>query len=287
MTATLPGLSPTAVLSASDFRRFSELAYTACGINLQQGKEQLVSARLAKVMRVRGIHSFDEYYRFVTADTTGKALEAMIDSLTTNHTTFFREPGHFEFLRQRVLPELERRRRFAIWSAACSTGEEPYSILFSLLDHLGDPALQRVRLLATDISTRVLARAERGLFENQRVASLSQDYLRKYFLKGTGNWADWLMVKKAIRDRIDFRRFNLVKGFHQPARFPVIFCRNVMIYFDSQTQAKVIHSLSECLEPGGYLFIGHSESLGSIAHDLVFIAPAVYRRKGSLKDAAR
>ena len=273
-------------LSQTDFRKFCELAYSTCGINLQQGKEQLVSARLTKVMRTRGIKTFDEYYRFVTGDTSGKALEGLIDTLTTNHTGFFREPAHFEYLKSKVIPELKQRRQISIWSAACSTGEEPYSIFFSLLDHLGESALGWARVLATDISTRVLARAQRGLFENDRVASLGRDYLRRYFLKGAGEWSDWFMVKKPVRERMEFKRLNLVEGFHQPGKFPVIFCRNVMIYFDAKTQAKVVNSLSECLEPGGYLFIGHSESLGSLAHDLTFVAPAIYRRKGKLGSAS-
>lgn len=269
-------------LSTADYRKFCELAYSTCGINLQEGKEQLVTARLLKVMRTKNIATFDDYYQFVKGDSTGKALEAMIDSLTTNHTSFFRETAHFDFLKAKILPEIKDRGEIAIWSSACSTGEEPYSLAFTLLDELGEAALPRVKILATDISTRVLARASRGLFESERLSGLNREYLRRYFLKGDGQWGDWFMVKKKIREHIEFKRFNLVEGFNQTAKFPLILCRNVMIYFDTKTQTKVVNSLAGCLEPGGYLFIGHSESLGGITHDLSFVAPAIYRRNGSL-----
>ena len=275
---------PSPILSAPEFHRFCALAYRACGVKLQPGKEELVTGRLLKVMRSLHIGSFDEYYRFVRADNTGQALEALIDALTTHHTGFFREAGHFDYFASTILPEIQHRSQISIWSAACATGEEPYSIAFSLLDRLGEPALKSVEILATDISTRVLARARRGLFEKDRVSNLTTDYLRRYFQKGAGRWSDWFMVKRAIREQMEFQRLNLA-GFEPAAKFPLIFCRNVMIYFDSETQARVVNSLAQCLEPGGYLFIGYSESLSAIPHNLEFISPAIYRRRGNLSQS--
>lgn len=273
-------------LSPASFRKFCELAYQACGINLPEGKEQLVVSRLLNVMREEKIANFEEYYEFVRSDSSGKALEAMVDSLTTHHTGFFREPTHFEFIEKEFLPEIGNRDEIAVWSAACATGEEAYSLLFTLVDSLGESALPRIKVLATDVSRRVLEQAARGLFESGRLSGFDSKYLRRYFLKGQGSWSNWFMVKKQIRDRIDFRHSNLIKDFSITGKFPLILCRNVMIYFDSKTQAKVVASLSSCLEPGGYLFTGHSESLGGTAHSLSFVAPAIYRREGSLSKAA-
>ena len=282
MTSGLQNSSLGPRLSAADFRKFCQLAYRVCGIKLQEGKEDLVAARLLKVMRAAGIDSFQDYYRFVEQDCTGEALEELIDTLTTHHTGFFREAGHFDYFTSNILPEIQNRRRISIWSAACATGEEPYSIAFSLLDRMGEPALRQCSILATDVSTRVLARARRGLFEGDRVSNLAGDYLRRYFQKGAGRWSGWFMVKRAIREQVEFRRFNLVNEFSPPGQFPLIFCRNVMIYFDAPTQARLVQSLTRCLEPGGYLFIGYSESLGGIPHDLESVAPAIYRRPGKL-----
>lgn len=273
-------------LSAAGFRKFCDLAYSSCGINLQQGKEQLVAARLLKVMRALNIATFDDYYRFVKSDRSGKALEAMIDFLTTNHTGFFRETAHFDFLKSTILPLVERRGEIPIWSAACSTGEEPYSLAFAVTDALGERALPRLKILATDISTRVLSRARRGVFEAERVSNINRDYLRRYFLRGEGHAIGWYMVKKAIRERIQFRRLNLTGDFEAKQKFPLILCRNVMIYFDAATQTKLVNALTACLEPGGYLFIGHSESLGSITHNLSFVAPAIYKHPGTLKGSS-
>ena len=271
-------------LTAKEYEQIRQLAYQKVGIDLQEGKQQLVAARLTKQIRFLGLRSFEEYYRHVTEDRTGKSLEAMIDALTTNHTSFFREQAHFDFLKSVLLPQIQNRSQIAIWSAACSTGEEPFSIALTLLDALGEASRARIRILATDISTRVLAQAERGAYQAERFGNLSHAYLRRYVLKGEGRWSDWFLMKKEVRSLIEFRRLNLMEPFPHSEMFPVIFCRNVMIYFDRQKQAEVVSRLAQAMEPGGYLFVGHSESLNAIQHPLQYVAPAIYRKAGSLSN---
>lgn len=265
-------------LTAAEFDQFRKLAYGKFGLDLRGGKEQLVAARLGKKLRELRLRSFKEYYQYVVNDSTGEALVAMIDALTTNHTSFFREPAHFDFLRKTICPTLRGRDRIAIWSAACSTGEEPYSIAFTLLEELGLGLLPKVQILATDISTRVLGSAKKGVYPSARFRDFSPQLLRQCLLRGEGEWKDWYLVKKELRDGISFQRLNLMEPFVNIPTFPLIFCRNVMIYFDRDTQEDLVGRLSHRLEPGGYLFIGHSESLNGVQHGLEYIQPAIYRK---------
>lgn len=268
-------------LTPHEFDQFRKLAYEKAGIDLRSGKEQLVSARLGRRMRALGIRSYKEYYRHVQEDKSGEALIAMIDALTTNHTSFFREIAHFEFLRKTILPGIRRRNQISIWCAASSTGEEPYSIAFSVLDELGLEALPRLQITATDISTRVLGVAKRGAYPADRFRDFPPEQLRNYLLRGEGQWNSWYLVKKEIRAAVAFNRLNLMDDFTHASAFPVIFCRNVMIYFDRPTQEGVIRRMTHFLEPGGYLLIGHAESLNGVNHSLQYIRPAVYRKPES------
>ena len=268
-------------LSAHDFEQFRKLAYDKVGIDLRPGKEQLVSARLGKKMRELHIRSYKDYYQHVQDDKSGEALIAMIDALTTNHTSFFREAVHFEFLRQTILPAIRKRDRISVWCAASSTGEEPYSIAFSILEELGMEALPKLRILATDISTRVLGIAKKGAYSAERFRDFPVQQLRRYLLRGDGQWANWYLVRKEIRAAIAFERLNLMEQFSHASSFPVIFCRNVMIYFDRPTQESLVRRMAEFLEPGGYLLIGHAESLNGIDHCLQYVHPAVYRKPES------
>ena len=268
-------------LTPYEFEQFRKLAYETMGIDLRSGKEQLVSARLGKKMRELRIGSYKEYYRHIQEDKSGKALTAMIDALTTNHTSFFREIAHFEFLRKTVLPEIRNRNQISIWCAASSTGEEPYSIAFSALDELGMGALPRLRITATDISTRVLEIAKRGAYPAERFGDCPPRQLRNYLLRGEQKWSNWYLVKKEIRAAVTFNRLNLMDDFTHPSSFPVIFCRNVMIYFDRHTQEALVRRMANYLEPGGYLLIGHAESLNGVNHSLQYVRPAVYRKPES------
>lgn len=265
-------------LTATEFEQFRQLAYEKFGLDLRSGKEQLVACRLGKKLRELDLSSFAEYYSHVVSDDTGEALISMIDALTTNHTSFFREPAHFEFLRRNICPMLTDRDRIAIWSAASSSGEEAYSIVFSLLDELGMGILPKVQVLATDISTRVLAHAKKGVYPAERFRDLPQQQVRQYLLRGQGRWKGWCLVKKELRAAVNVQRLNLMEPLSTLPMFPLIFCRNVMIYFDRPTQQNLVNRLGDRLEPGGYLFIGHSESLTGIEHGLEYIQPAIYRK---------
>ena len=237
-----------------------------------------MTARLGKKVRAAGCRSFQEYYQRVVDDRTGEALIELIDALATNFTNFLREPAHFDFLLKEVLPACSRSDRLAIWSAACSTGEEPYTIAFSVMDALGGASRPQLRVLATDISSKVLAEARRGVYPAAKVENLPAAWLRSYFLRGDGRWKGWYRVKPEVRQTIEFRRVNLIEQTAHTELYRVIFCRNVMIYFDKPTQQKLVQQLAAHLEPGGYLFIGHSESLTGIDHPLAYVRPTIYRK---------
>lgn len=263
-------------LRESEFAQIRELAYQKFGLDLKEGKQTLVVTRLSKELRRLGLHSFEQYCKHVTADHTGEALVEMADALTTNFTSFMREQAHFQFLRNELAPRLAASGPIDIWSCASSSGEEAYSILFTLLESLGPGA--DVRILATDISTRALKTGMAAVYESSKLAGLPPAWLQRFFLKGNGRWQGSWRVRPEYRERVRFSRFNLVTDQPGAFRFPAIFCRNVAIYFDKPTQAAVARKLASALEPGGYLFIGHSESLSGMDHGLRYVQPALYRK---------
>jgi chemotaxis protein methyltransferase CheR len=265
-------------LSDKEFELIRRLARDTFGLDLRKGKEQMIGARLSKVIRGLQLKSFEEYHNYVTRDRSGQALVAMIDALTTNFTSFFREPAHFDLLRTKVLPELKGKSRIRFWSAGCSTGEEPYSLAICVAEALPGASLE---IVATDISSRVLDQAASGLYAAERLESLSPTLLQRYFLRGQGRWAGWYRVKPAIRNQVNFERLNLVEQFTSFGKFDVIACRNVMIYFDKALQQDVVLRFAAQLERGGYLLIGHSETLNGMNHGLQYVAPAVYRKLGN------
>jgi len=268
-------------LKPHEFEAIRRLAYDKFGLDLRCGKEQLVAARLSKRMRQSGFTSFEKYYRYVLGDRSGEALIGMIDALATNHTSFLRETPHFEFLRQHVLPGLRDRPRIELWSAACSTGEEPYSLAFTLCDQWGAGVFRRVRIWATDISTKALAAAQSAIYPAERFSAVPPAWLRQFLLRGEGRWQGWYRVKPELCSRVEFARLNLVEPFSHSSLFPVIFCRNVMIYFDKPTQEALVNRLADSLEPGGFLFVGHAESLNGVRHALDYVRPAIYRKPGA------
>lgn len=268
-------------LRPSEFAEIKRLAHEKFGLDLRSGKEELVSARLGKVIRKGGFRSFADYYRHVVGDPSGEALIHLIDALTTNFTSFMREPAHFEFLRQTVAPAWRSRAEVAIWSAACSTGEEPYTLAFSLLDEFRGAGRPAVRILATDISTRALETAARGVYQADRFAGVPASWLSDYLLRGKGRAEGWYKVKPEVQRLIEFRRVNLIEPLTIAGDFALILCRNVMIYFDKPTQQQVVEQLASRLEPGGYLFVGHSESLTGRTAGLEYVRPAVYRKSAA------
>jgi len=271
-------------LSDRDFEKISQLIYQQCGINLHDGKKELVKARLGKRLREGNFASFSEYYKYVTTREGTDELITMIDSISTNLTYFFREESHFQRLQaivQSLLNNPTKQNRtmppIRIWSAGCSTGEEPYSLAITVKESLnGFPV--NVKIMATDISTRVLKIAVNGVFSNDKTKNILPGILRKYFQLGYGKREGYIRIKKEIRDLIEFSRFHLMDTPSANFEFDIIFCRNVMIYFDKQTQASVVKKFYNCLNKGGYLFIGHSESLTGLEHAFKYIEPSVYRK---------
>jgi len=266
-----------------DYERISRLVYEQCGINLHEGKRELVKARLGKRLREGSFKSFGDYYRYVTTDEGTDELISMIDSLSTNLTYFFREESHFQKLRQ-ILPAIlntpsntGQLEKLKIWSAGCSTGEEPYSLAMTTRECTnGSP--HEIKIIATDISTRVLKTAAKGVFSQDKLKNVPPAILKKYFQIGYGRWEGYYRIKKTVADMIEFSRFNLMNTPPADYRFHIIFCRNVMIYFDKTTQADLVTRFYQCLNKGGYLFIGHSESLTGLSHEFKYIEPSVYRK---------
>ena len=259
------------------FDRICELIQERTGIELHDGKQALVSARLGKQLRESGCTGYDQYLQQVEADRTGESLSALIDALTTNYTSFLREPSHFDQLKQ-ILPSLAARPSIEIWCAAAATGEEPYTLAITMLEALGMNAHSRCKVVATDISTRALLTARRGMYPLDRLRGAPQAWFSQYWQKGAGQYAGMCKVKPEVARMVEFRRLNLIEPFTHPGLYPVMFCRNVMIYFSKSTQEKVVARMAAFLEPGGHLFVGHSESLTGIEHSLEFVAPALYRK---------
>ena len=280
MDSTAPWTLEIPELSDRDLSSIARMVYDACGINLHEGKRALVAARLQKRLRHGGFRTFRQYIRHVRMDVSGHEMTALLDAIATNHTSFFREPRHFQFFAETVLPPLvQRNGPIGIWSAGCSTGEEPYTLAMLLLDQLGAAAGQRVRVMASDLSTRALATASAGVYKAARLEELPPGYSKKYFAKGIGSQAGFVRLTPQVRSLVEFRRVNLLEPADTPmVSQDVIFCRNVMIYFDRAVQQRVIADLERRLAPGGYLFVSHSESLGSVDHGLRWVAPSIYQR---------
>ncbi|WP_334319466.1 protein-glutamate O-methyltransferase [Termitidicoccus mucosus] len=272
------------MISASDYHFIRELVYRHSRIALGPDKKELVSARLGKRMRARQLPSIGTYCQFLKTAEGAEEIGNLIDAISTNHTFFFREEAHFKALREQILPELEERRvqmrwpALRVWSAACSSGEEPYSIAITLDQHFGAAPSWPWSIQATDISHRVLEQARQGIYPAQAVARMPVNTAKLYFSSGYGPQEGNHRVRPALASRVRFSRLNLLDGplpFNEP--FQVIFCRNVMIYFDRATQEELIARLSRMLVPGGWLLVGHSESLSTIRHTLKMVRPAIYR----------
>ena len=268
---------PNHSLTPREFQQVRNLVYETSGLDIRTGKEGLVSARLGKKIRETRAGSFREYFQGVMDDRTGRSLAEMIDALTTNFTSFFREPVHFEFLRNTIIPQLDPPGKLRIWSAGCASGEEPYSIACSLKEAFGGLDRHRGSILASDISIRSLEKARKATYPVDSLRNLAPDRLSQWVLRGMGQSSGWYRMKDDVRAAVTFDRINLMEPPSNLGLFTVIFCRNVMIYFDKPTQAGVVRRFAQHLEPGGYLFIGHSESLNGIDHPLEYVKPAIYR----------
>jgi chemotaxis protein methyltransferase CheR len=272
------------IVSEAEFRQISDLVYRHCRINLHDGKKELVRARLAKRMRGGGFTNVGQYIEHVLADASGAEFTGLIDSLSTNLTSFFREVAHFNYLKAHFLPALAARKRkqganrILAWSAGCSSGEEPYSLAMMLSDELPAGEGWDVRILATDISTRVLDIARAGSYPAARVQSVPPPQRQQYLTAARRNSTMLYSVVPAVRRLVRFRHLNLMDAWPFSGPFDFIFCRNVMIYFDKPTQEKLVNRYHDVLRPGGLLFTGHSESLTGIAHRFRYVEPTIYAR---------
>ncbi|MFZ5645355.1 MAG: CheR family methyltransferase [Bacillota bacterium] len=271
-------------LQDDEFRLISQLLYQRCGINITEQKRSLVMERLQKTLRMGQFPSFKAYYQHVISDPSGKALAHMVDKLSTNHTFFFRETDHYDFLRIRVLPQLvesfQKRgsRKIRIWSAGCSSGEEAYTAAMVISDFFGSGLSGwDIGILATDISVSALEKARLGLYKSGQLDCIPPNYRLRYFKQaGKETWS----ILPEIQDMILFRRLNLMnESYPFKGLFHVIFCRNVMIYFDNTTQQRLINRLHLYTEPGGYLFVGHSESFSQYRSLYKYVQPAIYQKR--------
>jgi len=270
-------------MADKDFRRFSEFIHTECGIKLPTSKKTMVEARLQKRLRLLGMATFREYNDYIFSPSgLSEELSHLIDAITTNTTEFFRESKHFDIMRQVVLPHWVAMRGLVhplrLWSAGCSSGEEPYTLAMVLSEYAEKSPGFRFSITATDISSQVLEKARRAVYPEDRVADMTYDLKRKYLLRSKDRLKKLVRIVPDLRERVTFSRLNFMEEFSFNDPMDIIFCRNVMIYFDRPTQETLLNKFCRQLRKDGHLFIGHSESLTGMDLPLRQVSPTVYRR---------
>lgn len=272
-------MSPGALnISDREFSQFQTFIFEAAGITLASTKKALVSGRLAKRLKHFELDSYGDYFRLINSGDEPDELQTAIDLLTTNETYFFREPQHFEFMKGELATDVQYAKPVRVWSAAASTGEEPYSIAMLLEECLGSQG-RPWEIVASDISMRVLERAATGHYATLRTGGIPPHYLRKYCLKGTGQQAGTILVEKKLRQNVQFRQINLNSPLPQLGTFDFIFLRNVLLYFNLQTKRQVVGRVLSMLKPGGWLFISHTETLHNVSDAVDAVRPATYRKR--------
>lgn len=264
-------------LSSPQFDKISRLVYQISGIDLHEGKEELVKARLIKRLRHLKIYDFNQYLKYIANDKSGIEIGAMVDILTTNKTNFFRESEHLDFLKNEIIPSWGKGP-IRIWSAGCSSGEEPYSIAIVLSETIPNIDNRDIKILATDISDRMMERAREGIYDEESLKTMSLQLKHKYFHKTNTGPGHKYRVNAKLQYLISFAKLNLMESWPMKGPFDVIFCRNVMIYFDRPTQENLVKRFWHLLREGGYLLVGHSESLSFLAHEYRYLMPAVYQK---------
>jgi len=263
-------------IQANEFELFKSFIYEQAGILLAEHKKHLVANRLARRLRHFNFSRYKDYYELVQNNAGEQRIA--IDLLTTNETYFFREPKHFDFLKDNILKQWPSNKKLRCWSAAASTGEESYSLAMLIDSQLG---ITPWEVFASDINHSVLKKAKAAHYLTDRIDGIPENFLKKYCLKGTGEYQGSLLISPKIRHRVSSAPINLTHPLPQNGKFDVIFLRNVMIYFDNETKEKIINKMTNQLSDGGYLFIGHTESLKAIEHKLVEVTPTIFRRKES------
>jgi chemotaxis protein methyltransferase CheR len=262
-------------ISDQEFTQFQRFIYDAAGISLSPAKKALVSGRLAKRLQQCRLNTYGEYFRLLASGNAAAEVQTAIDLLTTNETYFFREPKHFDVLRDYVRSVHKHGQPLRVWSAASSSGEEAYSIAMVLADCMDDRPWE---VVGSDISSRVLARARTGHYPLERTTHIPASYLRRFCLKGTGAQQGTLLIERSLRARVQFLQVNLNAGLPPLGSFDVVFLRNVMIYFNGGTKQQVVGRVLSLLKPNGYFFIGHSESLQGVTDQVQPIVPSIYRK---------
>ncbi len=266
-------------LPAPALARIQELAANRLGIETRPGKEWLLNVRTGRHMRELGVTDPEEYMRLLETDPSGDRMQELVDLLTTNHTAFWREPGHFEWLREQLAASWKAGGKQTIWCAASSSGEEPYTLAMVAREALGPAAAERVKILATDVSTRMLKTARTGVYSLERIQPLPEAWKQQYFEGERNGVKGQCRVKAEIKQMVHFRWLNLVDPFPEIGPFPYIFCRNVMIYFSQETKMRIVRKMLQRMTPDGYLLVGYAEGLSGLEADTDYVRPAVYRRK--------
>ena len=270
-------------ISDKEYKQLTNVVYKHIGINLTEEKRNLLMGRLQKVLREKKFESFEQYYEYIIKDKTGSALSELANYISTNHTFFYREKDHFEFFIKTALPELVERLKatksndIRIWSAGCSSGEEPYNLVMLMMHFFGSSYKQwNAGILATDISEKALNTAKTGIYSYDRIKNLPDDFQKKYFRKTSTQEYE---VIDEVKREVTYRKFNLMKEtFPFKKNFDMIFCRNVMIYFDEPTRETLVEKFYSLTANDGYFFIGHSETLKRDRHKFKFILPALYKK---------
>lgn len=262
-------------ITDSEFNLFRSFIYDHAGINLSNEKKNLVTSRLSKRLRQHSLDTFKQYFDLMSDPSQAVERQVVVDLLTTNETYFFREPKHFAFLEKQILPQWPLGRNLRVWSAAASTGEEAYSIAMLLDDMLGTRPWE---VFGSDISSRVLQVARQGLYQQYRIEGIPGEFLRKYCLKGVAEHEGSLLIDSSLRKKVRFSELNLNRPLGDIGRFDIIFLRNVLIYFDLETKIQIIKQLVDKMQPDGYLFIGHSETLKGVHTGVASVIPTVYRK---------
>lgn len=262
-------------ITDAEFAQFQRFIFEAAGISMADAKKALVTGRLTKRLAAHQLETFGDYFKLLSSGKFPDEVQMAVDLLTTNETYFFREIKHFEFLRTHALAARSRPQPFRLWSAASSSGEEAYSMAMVLADCMQTTPWE---ILGTDISTRVLESAQRGLYSMERGRHIPPDYLRRFCRKGSGQYEGYLLVDKILRSKVLFRQANLNVALPEMGQFDLVFLRNVMIYFNNETKRQVVARVISTIKPGGYFCIGHSESLNDISTAVQMVAPSIYQK---------
>ncbi|WP_286269762.1 CheR family methyltransferase [Thalassotalea hakodatensis] len=258
-----------------EFSLFQTLVHNRLGINLPAHKRVMLGHRLFKRLNALQLNNFRDYFNYINHLEHTKELETALELITTNETFFFREEKHFEFLQQKVLPNISVNKTFKIWSAAASTGEEPYSIAMLMQYH----CRSSWQLMASDVNNSVLTHARKGIYNDERARFLPAHYRKEFCMKGIDEFQGFMRVKPSIRNKVQYFTFNLLDDMASIGMVDLIFIRNVMIYFTDETRQKIIDNIQTILNPKGWLFISHSETLHGLSHDFNIVQPAIYQRK--------